>query len=392
MNRLLGLLLSCLLISTVHSQEMVSDSTVSGIEIINNKIVIREGKVSVMDSLFGSPWIFTTSVSDAQVRINSLTIDPGEEVVIDWGDGTTTSHTGTITNYTKNYAAASQYTLSVSTDDWDKITVLDLTSQYLYDNFSTVQWGNMSQIKTLILTNNNFSGTPPTVNTYCEYYNIGNNLFADTAPPMNSLCLEYGIYSNQFTGTAPALNAVCSKYRIHSNEFSGFAPAMNSVCNSYNISSNQLFGVAPVMNSVCQYYFISDNQFSGTAPALNTVCINFYIDDNQFTGSVPVKSAVCRIFDVNDNLFTSYDTAYYSDAYAAYVDFSGNAIADSMQINEIFEDADAAFTTPLGALTIYADGLSMGNLPDGASNTFLLSLISKFASAGKTFTYSFNTP
>lgn len=63
------------------------------------------------------------------VTINTLNIQVGKTVTVNWGDGTSQAYTGNNSSITKNYAATGQYNISIS-GDVNSITILQFLGQF----------------------------------------------------------------------------------------------------------------------------------------------------------------------------------------------------------------------------------------------------------------------
>jgi len=206
---------------------------------------------------------------------------------------------------------------------------------------------NLLGLKTLVINNNNITGSFPNLsnNTELITFNCGDNLITGTLPSLASNVNLVTFTCNRQLGAGPT-------------SLGGQLP---------NLSLN-----TKLTNFNC-----NNNRFSGSIPALPTSIRVFMFSLNQFSGSIPNLDTYpnLEIFDCNNNDFTGFTTG------ATVTNKLGNFNASRNKLTTSAVDAIlAAFVAAnktTGTRVLNLGGAGNAAPTDGQNNSNRLILISR---------------
>ncbi|WMV43478.1 hypothetical protein MTR67_036863 [Solanum verrucosum] len=193
------------------------------------------------------------------------------------------------------------------------------------DFFYTESIGNLTAIRELTLSNNNFTGNVPSTISKLNklvHLDLSSNHFRGSIPESIGNCTaitELTLSGNNFTGNVPS---TISKLKelvyldLSSNHFGDSIP--ESIGNltaiiELRLSDNRFTGNVPStigkLNNI-EYLYLSSNNFEGSIPDIFTNFSELSIltfDSNSFTGSFPYSIATLtslRMLELQNNLLT----------------------------------------------------------------------------------------
>ncbi|XP_050224688.1 probable LRR receptor-like serine/threonine-protein kinase At3g47570 [Mercurialis annua] len=187
----------------------------------------------------------------------------------------------------------------------ERVTGLDLTDMGLQGTIPS-HLGNLSFLKSLILTGNKFYGTLPKELSHLrrlQIIDLSNNSFVGDIPHWlaNLTSLQYIVLDfNSFSGSIPPEIGNLHQLwllALQNNSLSGPIPLsifnMSSL-KGLALSSNRISGNLP--DDICHQFqtlealYLSENMLSGPIPASLAKCSNLQLlslSENGFTGSIP---------------------------------------------------------------------------------------------------------
>jgi len=172
---------------------------------------------------------------------------------------------------------------------------------------------------------------------------------------------------------------------------------LTNLIHLYLYSNNLTGSIPPEIGNLTnlQRLFLYSNNLTGSIPPEIGNLTNLqqlFLYFNIFTDIIPdiTQMSSLTVAQFQGNSLTGIDSIAPPDNATLY-DFNSNDFPSS-EVNEVLEDCDASITAPTANLTLNVSGPGMGNLPDGAANTFLVSLSGKYTTAGQTLTVLYNTP
>ena len=182
-----------------------------------------------------------------------------------------------------------------------------------------------SDLKTLMLNNNQLSGPLPTEIGLCSKmttFDFDGNLLSGSLPSELGLCSNMSFMSlsyNPLTGSLPSEIGLCSKMttlNFGSNLFSGSLPSELGLCSNMSfmsLSSNRLTGSLPSEIGLCSKMTTLNfgrNLCSGSLPSELGLCSNMKeisLPSNRLTGSLPSEIGLCSkmtTLDFGNNVFS----------------------------------------------------------------------------------------
>jgi hypothetical protein len=224
---------------------------------------------------------YTVTTTGAHTHtINALTVTTGETVLVDWGDGSDNTYSGSGTR-THNYAGAGVYTVTIV--NFDYVTDLRIFNQASTVSGDLSGWVLPSSLTLLRLDGNSFSG----------------DLSGWVLP--SSLTQLY-LYNNSFSGDLSGwvLPSGMVQLRLQNNNFSGdlsgwTLPSSMTLLYLFNNSfSGDLSGwVLP--SSMTMLHLYSNNFSDGPTLPANSALTQYRIESNGLNQAT-INSILWRIY------------------------------------------------------------------------------------------------
>jgi len=218
--------------------------------------------------------IWITEWADTDGNFSFYTQKTGENVYIDFGDGTIGRG-----NDVHNYADDSEKTIKVwSTDTFSGLLRIYANSKKGLGTLPTLT--GCTGLTEFGFDGNAHTGSVPSFaeSTALTYFNVANNLLSGTLPSFATCValIQFDLRGNSISSTLPSFDA-CTPL---------------------------------------QKFYISVNDFTGTLPPFNscTALKEFTIGENTFSGALPSFSActALELFQAHQNGFTSYTSGCFS--------------------------------------------------------------------------------
>ncbi|CAM6102422.1 unnamed protein product [Calypogeia fissa] len=218
-----------------------------------------------------------------------------------FADPSSTVLTGWVNSTTSNPCAWREITCNAKTAK--RVIGVNLFGLQLYGTFNTSTLSNLSQLRTLNVSNNNFKGSMPDdlgALPHLEQLWAGNAQFSGSFPNSlanNSKMTRLSLSGNNFSGPIPDLdgNTAMVFLDLSSNGFSGSIPALPPIAVTVSLSNNSLNGSIPssfVVPTSLMTLDLSNNELSGPIPTFVDKVANVSLDGNtQLCG--PPTSNLC---------------------------------------------------------------------------------------------------
>lgn len=412
----------------------------------------------IKDSIFGFPYNFPSYILQCTPTTDNYAFSfiikgaIGTNLIVDWGDGssTTINFTGADQTINKTYLAQVSYNINFI-GDTTVVTKLICSNKSLtgklplnlatifpnIDNFNVSTnkiggiipdlstWVNITDFS---LQNNRFEGGLFNINNWTQLtnFNIGNNPTMNWQCPDFSACtnlLVFGASASGLFGELPSFgNCInLTNFNISSNSgLNGSLPDFNScfLLNTFNINNCNFTGVLPSFSACvnlvdfeCQAnqftnnlpdfstctkmstFYCGINQFSGVLPSFN-LCVlltDFRCFTNQFSGALPNFNSCTSLitFSCHNNQFTSITGI--PNAKMTICNLYNNAL-DQVSVDLVFYQLDTIFSAsaPTSNLAVNINLGTNASPTGGMINTNIIHLGNIFTSALKLLTININ--
>ena len=235
-------------------------------------------------------------------------------LTVDWGDGTTTPLTSTV-SINKTLGTTNTVDFEIGNANVTQINC-GTSSPRLGGTIDISAFPNLQQFRCNahdITTIANYA-----INTKLRILQLFDNNLVGTIPNLDALVelRRFEVYQNQLTGSVPSLSQLTSLQNINcsQNQLTGSIPSLSQSVDlrDFSMHSNQLTGTIPSLSglTVLQNFAVHTNQLTGSIPSLSglTSLQNFLVQKNQLTGSIPSLSGlnVLERFDCSDQQLTGF--------------------------------------------------------------------------------------
>ncbi len=171
---------------------------------------------------------------------------------------------------------------------------------------------SLSALTILNLSNNQLSGSLPSLPSSLQWVYFNQNLLTGSIPSLhNGLTVVY-LSGNQFSGSIPSLPSGSTTISLSGNQLTGTIPVLPSTLQYLSLSSNKLTGTIPTLPSGLTVLLLDNNQLSGTIPSLPAGLTLLELDNNALTGTLPSFASLTGLNSPNLNLGYNALTATYS--------------------------------------------------------------------------------
>lgn len=167
-------------------------------------------------------------------------------------------------------------------------------------------------------------------------------------------------------------------------------------CTQFNISNNSFFGPLPNLSyfatDVLTTFYLDFNSFEITWPDVfggNIRTIYWAANTATTMPAFSNASSIELIRGYNCGI-TNYQSNIFNPSKLRQIYMYGNNM-DADEIMQLFTDLDNMVGTISQNLTVRIEGTNMGCIPDGYSNSTLVSIGAKYTAAGYTFTPTIQT-
>ncbi|KAM7250186.1 hypothetical protein ACFE04_022069 [Oxalis oulophora] len=263
---------------------------------------------------------------------------------------------------------------------------LDLSHNNFSSPFSSLDFGNCSQLSFINLSTNSFSGSQfPTKLSNCkllETIDFSHNLLGDKNDIPGALLGNFkklkhlSLAHNQFSGNIPPqLGQTCGTLEfldLSMNKLIGELPSIFLSCSSLkslNLGSNQLSGdfLTTVVSKLqdLMFIYVPFNNITGLVPLSLTNCSQLReldLSSNGFTGNIP--SGFCSNFGFLESVFLAGN--YLSGSVPSELGNCRNLKRIDLSFNDLKGEIPSSYWTlpNLSDLVIWANSLT-GEIPEG---------------------------
>ena len=181
------------------------------------------------------------------------------------------------------------------------------TSKLLEGNFNNRNWKNLTDLKTIDMSNQNLSGTLPsffTDNRILTHVNIQGNRITGNFSSFPSNLITGNFSNNLLSGTIPYIEDSTTSLDLSNNRFIGFYPVMGGGIVTLRIANNNLTGsIGSFPNSLTTLY-ANNNSFTSSITSFGNVRM-LDVSCNLLSGAVPDVPTGFKLLKLQNNKFTS---------------------------------------------------------------------------------------
>ena len=287
-------------------------------------------------------------------------------LTVDWGDGTTTPLTSTV-SVNKTLGTTNTIDFEIGNANVTRINC-GTSSPRLGGTVDISAFPNLTQF---ICNSNDITAMSGYAGgTKLRLIQFFDNKITGTIPNLDQMVelRRFESYQNQLTGSVPSLSTLplLQNFNSSQNQLTGSIPSLSTLVDlrDFSLHTNQLTGSIPSLSglTLLQNFAVHTNQLTGTIPSLAglTSLERFECGNNQLTGSIPLLSGLTNLRDISfaSNQLTNFAGGSVSNTLGEFR--AQNNLLTSTAVNAILAAFVAAGRTS-------ASGICVLNL-SGAGN------------------------